>query len=325
MLQFPIQYGIFFLKGQSISLTLLLGLLIALLRPATYFYVQNQQMLFRILLLLCFPHFLLAWGANGHRAIAKICVDNLSPAARERVDAAIGDNLLEQLSTWPDFIRSEKGWDFTHPWHYMTVHPDQTITQVKEQMAERSGIDDVREGIELMTEVLRGDETARNTLAELMEDNRVDPLAGSLDATALAFLIHFIGDVHMPLHVGKNKDLGGNRITVHFFGDRYNLHSVWDTQMIEHERLSYTELAAFSTIHTRAYKEEWSADPLEEWIAESIELRERIYNTLYDRTDRESGLPDLSWNYQHDFYPIVEQRLAAAGYRAAAVLNDIFG
>jgi hypothetical protein len=79
-----------------------------------------------------------------------------------------------------------------------------------------------------------------------MDEHGVQPLAGSLDATALAFLIHFIGDGHTPLHVGNNRDLGGNRIIVQFFGERYNLHSVWDTEMIEHERFSYTELAAFA-------------------------------------------------------------------------------
>lgn len=282
-------------------------------------------MLLRVLLLICLPQLLFAWGANGHRAMAKICVDNLTPAARAKVDAAIGNNLLEQLSTWPDFIRAEKGWNFTHPWHYMTVHPDQTPADVKRLLSANRNIDDVREGIELMRDVLKGQREARDQLAKMMEKNDVDPLAGSLDATALAFLIHFIGDVHMPLHVGKNRDKGGNSITVRFFGDRYNLHSVWDTQMIQHEKLSYTELAAFASVHTRDRKAEWAKDPLEKWIHESIVLRERIYNTLYDRTHRESGLPDLSWDYQHDYYPIVEERLAAAGYRAAAMLNEIFG
>jgi hypothetical protein len=55
-----------------------------------------------------------------------------------------------------------------------------------------------------------------------------------------------------------------------------------------------------------------------------VALRERIYNTLYDNTDRETGLPSLSWDYQHDFLPVVEERLAAAGYRAAALLNKVY-
>lgn len=278
-----------------------------------------------LLLIAFLPQILPAWGANGHRIVAHIAYENLNDRARGRVDAALGNNYLSQVSTWPDYIRAESGWDFTHPWHYMTVQPDETVDDVAEQTARDPDIHDVREAMAFMTEVLEGKQAARQRLTELLEKNKVEPLAGSLDATALAFLIHFIADVHMPLHVGKNRDLGGNRITVLYFGDRYNLHSVWDTQMIESERLSFTEFAAYTAMHTRHRQAEWADDAPEEWMRESIELRERIYNTLYDRTDRESGLPDLGYDYQHDFLPVVEERLAAAAYRAAAVLNRVLG
>jgi len=276
-----------------------------------------------VLALLCLPQLLAAWGANGHRIVARICYDNLNPDARARVDAALGDNYLAQVANWPDYIKSEKGWDFAKPWHYMTVDVGRTVTDVADANQRDPEVDDVREGIELMTAILKGDKAARDRMTAMMKDKRVEPLAGSLDATALAFLIHFIGDVHQPMHVGKNRDQGGNKIAVMYFGERKNLHSIWDSGIIEHERLSYTEFAAFATIHTRARKAEWENDPLDEWINESIVLRERLYDTLYDRTDRDSGLPDFSWNYQHDFLPIVEDRLAAAGYRAAALLNGI--
>ena len=283
-------------------------------------------MLSRLLIsvLICLPQLLSAWGANGHRIVAQICYDNLSPTARTSVDEALGDNYLAQLSTWPDYIKADKGWDFAKSWHYMTVHPDQTLTDVANGNQRKPKIDDVREGIELMVNILKGDAEARDRMTKLMAENKLAPLAGSLDATALAFLIHFIGDVHQPMHVGKNRDQGGNKISVLYFGERKNLHSVWDSGIIEQERLSYTEFAAFAAIHTRARKAEWENAPLTEWISESIELRERLYNNLYDRTDRETGLPDFSWDYQHDFLPIVEERLAAAGYRAAALLNGIY-
>ncbi len=280
---------------------------------------------FTILLLVLLPQFLFAWGANGHRIVAQICYDNLSPDARARVSEALGDNYLAQVSNWPDYIKAEKGWDFAKSWHYMTIQPDLTVADVNAKNSAKPKIDDVREGIELMVGILKGDEAARDKMTKLMDDNRVKPLAGSLDATALAFLIHFIGDVHQPMHVGKNRDQGGNKIAVLFFGDRMNLHSVWDSGIVEHEKLSYTEFAAFASIHTRARKAAWEKDGLETWINESVALRESLYNTLYDRTDRETGLPEFSWDYQHDFLPIVEDRLAAAGYRAAALLNEIFG
>ena len=279
-----------------------------------------------LLLLACYlPQLLPAWGANGHRIVARIAYENLNDAARQRVDAALGDNYLSQVSTWPDYIRAESGWDFTHPWHYMTVQPDETVAGVAEMTGKDPGIFDVQEAIAFMTAVLEGDGDARDRLATMMDENGVQPLAGSLDATALAFLIHFVADVHMPLHVGKNRDLGANKITVLYFGDRYNLHSVWDTQIIESERLSFTEFADYVMMHTRARQAEWADDAPQKWMEESVLLREVIYNTLYDRTDRESGLPDLGYDYQHDFLPVVEERLGAAGYRAAALLNKVLG
>ena len=281
---------------------------------------------FVVLLALYFlPRLVFAWGANGHRIVAQICYDNLNEEARQRVDAALGDNYLAQISTWPDYVRAESGWDFASPWHYMTVQPDQDVPAVARETGGDPAVNDVREAIAFMSEVLRGNEEARRRLTAMMEENGAEPLAGSLDATALAFLIHFIGDVHQPMHVGKNRDLGGNKIEVLYFGDRYNLHSVWDTRIIEQERLSYTEFAAFVAIHTRDRREAWSNDAPETWMEESIVLRERIYNTLYDQTDRDSGLPSFGYDYQHDYLPVVEERLGAAGYRAAALLNDIFG
>lgn len=276
-----------------------------------------------IFLLLLLPTLLPAWGANGHRIVAHIAQENMTPAARARMDEILGNNYLAQVANWPDYIKAESGWDFAKPWHYMTVQPDETPADVAEYNGKRDGVDDVREGIDLMVGVLGGDAGARNRLQELLTKNKVEPLNGSLDATALAFLIHFIGDVHQPMHVGKNRDQGGNKIAVLYYGDRYNLHSVWDTQLIEHERLSYTEFANFAVMHTRDQKTVWEDDPLRQWIDESVALREEIYNTLYDRTDRETGLPDFSWDYQHDFLPVVENRLAAAGYRAAWLLNNL--
>lgn len=271
------------------------------------------------------PQFLLAdWGANGHRIVAKICYDNLSDAARAAVDAALGDNYLEQVANWPDYIKAERGWDFAKPWHYMTIQPDETLEEVIARNGETEKIDDVYEGIQQMLVILRGEQSAIEQMEALMEKNRVEPLAGSVEATALAFLIHFIGDIHQPMHVGKNRDLGGNKIEVLFFSERYNLHSVWDTWMIEHERLSFTEFSAFVEKHVHKYRSDWEKAPVRAWAQESIAYREDIYNTLYDYTDRETGLPSFSWDYQHDFLPIVEERLGAAGYRAAALLNEIY-
>jgi hypothetical protein len=279
------------------------------------------------ILLICLPGLqsnVANWGVNGHRIVAKICYDNLTEKAQKAVDEELGDNYFAQVANWPDYIKSEKGWDFAESWHYTTISPDQTLAQSAEEYAKDPKVNDIIEGIQLMEAILKNDPAATNTLQSLMDKNKVKPLAGSIKATALAFLLHFIGDIHQPMHVGKNRDLGGNKISVLFFSERMNLHSVWDTHIIEQEKLSFTEFSAFIVKHTHTKKAAWENTSVMEWAEESIITREKIYNTLYNYTDRDSGLPSFSYQYQHDFLPVVEERLGAAGYRAAAMLNAIF-
>ncbi len=266
------------------------------------------------------------WGQNGHRIVGKICYDNLSPKARKKIDAILGNRFLSEISTWSDYVKSEDEWDFAKSWHYMTVQPHETVEEVVERNAGNDRVDDVYEGIQLMQKVLEGNSAVIEQFEALIAKNKAKKLNNSLDATALAFLLHFVGDIHQPMHVGKNRDLGGNKIAVQFFGERYSLHSLWDSGIIEQEDLSFTEFSMFIEKHQSANKPKWEKDPLSIWAQESITHRETIYNTLYDgRTDRETGLPDLSYQYQHDFLPLLEERLAAAGYRAAFILNTIFG
>lgn len=266
-----------------------------------------------------------SWGANGHRIVARICDLNLTPQAKTEIQNILGKDYIEELANWPDYVKSERGWDFAEKWHYTTVHPDQGVLDVRAHYLKDSSINDAIEAIEFMHDILLGDAAAIQSFEKMMRDNRARPLANSTKATALAFLVHLVGDIHQPLHVGKNRDLGGNKISVLFFYEKTNLHAVWDTELIEHERLSYTEFARFSNKLTPAEMIDAQQSTIDDWAQESIVLRERIYNTLYNYTDRDSGLPSFSWQYQHDFIPEVKQRLALSGVRLAGILNNIFG
>ncbi len=267
---------------------------------------------------------LFAWGQNGHRITAQVCDLNLTPAAKAAVQDLLGKDYLAEIATWPDFIRSEKDWDFAKNWHFTTIDPGTSVADVIAENAENDKIDDVIEAIELMIDILEGDPIATQLFEDLMEENEVTPLKNSTQATALAFLIHFIGDVHQPMHVGKNNDFGGNKISVLFFEDQTNLHSVWDSGMIDQEKLSFTEFAKFINKLSDEEMATLQADPIAAWAEESVLAREDIYNTLYDTTDRDTGLPSFSYQYQHDFIPVIRERLLAGGVRAAGVLNAIF-
>ena len=162
----------------------------------------------------------LAWGQNGHRIVAQICFDNLTPDAKNNIQTILGDNYLTQIATWPDFIRSEKNWDFAKPWHFITVDNGQSVQDVMQKASLNDSIENVIEAIVFMRAILNNNSKAKSKFQELMKANDVKPLSGSIEATAIAFLVHFIGDIHQPMHCGKEDDAGGNKIPVSFFSEK---------------------------------------------------------------------------------------------------------
>ena len=134
---------------------------------------------------------------------------------------------------------------------------------------------------------------------------------------ALRFLIHIIGDIHQPFHVGNGQDRGANDVRVRWFGEQTNLHRVWDTHIVEHENLSYTEMASW----LRAYitpddVEAWTeVDPVV-WAEESAAIRD----TLYPEGDN----PNLTWQYAFEHRDTMRLRLMQGAIRKAAYLNWLF-
>jgi hypothetical protein len=138
-------------------------------------------------------------------------------------------------------------------------------------------------------------------------------------ALALPFIVHIVGDVHQPLHAGNGDDRGGNDVKVLWFGDSTNLHSVWDTQMIEGQNLSYTEYATWldRQIEPTETITWWDANP-QVWIAESTGIRD----TIYPAADVE--MPNLGYAYQYEHLATAETRMQQGGVRVAAYLDWVF-
>lgn len=238
------------------------------------------------------------WGATGHRAAAKIAEGYLSTEARLSIEEILGRETLAEASTWPDFMRADPAefWQVTaNPWHYVTVPPGKRYSDVG---APEHG--DAVTALDRFSGMLRNPGTSA-------EDR----------ALALRFIVHIVGDLQQPLHVGNGKDRGGNDFRIAYFGEPTNLHRLWDTQMIERKELSFTELAQWlgTKIGPDDYRAWNTADPLV-WIAESAELRDRIYPD-----EDETG---LRWDYDYRWTDELYQRLQQAGVRTAAYLNMLF-
>lgn len=252
----------------------------------------------------------LAWGKTGHRVVAAIADTQLSGLARANIEQILGrGESLDEAANWPDEMRAAPGefWQKTAtPWHYVTLNG--TVYD----HAPPEG--DALEALGRFTKTLQ------------------DPNASRADKQlALRFVIHIVGDLHQPLHVGKCCDRGGNDVKVSWFGKPTNLHAVWDSQLVDDEQLSFSELAAKLERHISPEDvvKWWDVNP-RDWISESAEIRDSLYPPPpkpvkgKKRRKRPAPLPDLSYSYVYKFTPVMERRLSQGGIHLAAYLNAIF-
>ncbi|MDZ7604110.1 MAG: S1/P1 nuclease [Cyclobacteriaceae bacterium] len=236
---------------------------------------------------------LFGWGQTGHRVIGQIAENHMSRQAKKRISAILDGQSLSMVGNFMDEIKSEPKYDSLGPWHYCTIHDGQ-----KYPGAPHEG--DVIQAIQKYIEMLKKGGLSRAD-----------------EAFTLKCLVHLIGDIHQPLHVGKEGDRGGNDVKVTYFGDNTNLHSVWDSGIIEGQKLSYTEYVAWIDKAEESHVNSWKNDGLMVWVDESIALRPQVYNLPENKK--------IGYRYNYDNISNVNQRLLQGGIRLAAVLEEIYG
>jgi hypothetical protein len=258
--------------------------------------ITMRLLAFAVTALLTLPSPVLAWGKTGHRVVGAIADPLLTPSAHAGVRGILGVETMAEASNWPDFMRADPApyWQRqSTPWHYVTVPKGAGYAQVTPPP----------EG-DAVTALRRFSATVRDKSAPLTERQ-----------AALRFIIHIVGDLHQPLHAGNGTDKGGNEVPVTFFGRPTNLHSVWDSGLIDDEQLSYSELAAWLGARiTPADRRAWASTDPAVWIAESTAMRDQIY----------PADPALSYAYVYQNKGRVEQRLEMGGVRLADYLNALF-
>ncbi len=235
------------------------------------------------------------WGLTGHRVVGEIATYYLSPKAKKNLQKILGDTSLAVVSNWMDEIRSNPAYEYANDWHWVTL-PD----GVSYESVEKNPDGDIIQIIQrLVNELKTGDL----------------PLAK--ESEHLKMLVHLVGDIHQPLHVGTGEDQGGNQMEVEFFWEDSNLHRVWDSDMIDSKKYSYTELAAAINHPSKAQIQAWQSSTVEVWADESRKLRQQVYALPEDR--------EIGYEYVYHNWSTVEQRLLQAGIRLAGLLNEIYG
>jgi hypothetical protein len=244
-----------------------------------------------------------AWGREGHRIVALIAADRLTPAARAQVAELLGAparSAMETASTWADEIRDEH--PHTGPWHYVDIE------------ISAKGYDAARDcpgGDCVVAQILKDE--------RLVTDSR---LARPARAEALRYLIHFIGDLHQPLHCADHHDRGGNSLQVKLGDEETNLHSVWDTAIVT--GLGDDPAAVAAELNAQITPREadaWSRGGPVAWANESFAIAKHdIYGPLRGAAGA-GGIVQLPDDYVLRERPVAAEQLERAGVRLAMVLN----
>lgn len=235
-----------------------------------------------------------AFGPAGHRVAGMIAENHLCSPALLAIDRLGGGEGLGELGLWADQIRSTERWRHSAPWHYMNVADDASVDEFEPPP----------EG-----DILWAIGRFRARLADVALDLRDR-------ASALKFFVHFVVDLHQPLHVGRIEDLGGNTIDIVVAGETVDLHRYWDSTVIRDE-LPVSDYLRRSATLIRLMSENLTDTTPREWAVESQGLRRIVYN--FDTT---TGAIDT--RYEAVARDVTRIRLIQAGLRLAGELSDLF-
>lgn len=231
----------------------------------------------------------LAWGSRGHAYVAEVAFHYLDAETKKNVMAYLDGMSIEEAANWMDAIKSDHNNDFMKPYHYIDIE---------------KGGKEIPAGDNLITVLNR-------TLKEL--DNK-NTLSKEEIKRHILFLFHLIGDLHQPLHVGYPGDKGGNDIKLNFLGTDSNLHSVWDSGIIEHSNMLLSDILKMNTYTAEQQVAVQKIDIIG-WAAQTRGYLKNVY-AIHDTKINEF--------YVDDNAKIIKSQLLNAGLRLAAVLQHYF-
>ncbi|MBV9508643.1 MAG: hypothetical protein JO323_26960 [Acidobacteriia bacterium] len=223
----------------------------------------------------------------------------LTPQAQAQVQAALAPGeALAGLASWADDIRKVR--PETGPWHYVDIPLNST-------------------GLDMMRDCPKGNCVIAK-IEEFRDRWRNPSVSAEGRREALLFLVHFVGDMHQPLHCVDNSDQGGNQVPVVFQGSATNLHALWDFGLLRTMRAEDELLGQLQQAITPQVVTEWSRGTVEQWAMESWRTAQTsVYGPLPAHTPDQPV--QLGEGYAKMAQPVVEQQIEKAGVRLAAILN----
>ena len=268
--------------------------------------MKSNRILSLLLCLACATVYSLpawSWGQEGHRIIAKIAYDNLNKKTRKCVDAVLGKGGMIYWTNWPDEIKSDTIYPDSYDWHYQDFD---------------GGLSDAVVADALVHYPVEGGNLFRaiDSLTAVLNANDQQPIA---KIHTLRFLIHLSGDRYCPMHMAHMDDKGGNAVKMAWFSKNKNtnLHTVWDTKLIESQGYSYTEYAEMLEWRYADQREAILQMTDKELLLHNYHLTEAIYS--YQET-----WDGNTYHYIYRWHEPMEYQLYVAGIRLAQLINNLF-
>lgn len=235
------------------------------------------------------------WGKTGHRVVSKLAQQYLTTKAQKEIDILLDGASLVSISTYGDEIKSNPKYKALRPWHYINLPLDESYANAK-----KNPKGDVVMAI-------------KKCIAKVKDQNEPK----NERAFYLKLLVHFIGDLHQPMHVGRKEDRGGNSIRLQWFGKTSNLHRLWDSHLIDSHGMNATQLLGDLEELSPKLIKEIQNQSLKQWVNES----QALAKIIYENTPSNSKLGE---EYQSRYLPLLKIQLQRGGLRLAAQLNEIF-
>jgi hypothetical protein len=231
----------------------------------------------------------LAWGKKGHALVAEVAFSYLDENTKKIVLEYLDGTSIEEAANWMDNIKSNHSYDYMKPYHYANFERNEVVTEIS------------------------GDNIIYQLDATIKELKNRKNLSKEEIKTKIQIIFHLIGDLHQPLHVGYSSDKGGNSLQLRFNDKGTNLHSLWDSGIIEKKEITLDDCLKdpFSKKELRKI----SKINVLNWSKESRTFLDQVYNT---------GGNNITQEYSNTNAILIESQIHKAGIRLAAVLKSIF-
>ncbi|HEY0115739.1 MAG TPA: S1/P1 nuclease [Allosphingosinicella sp.] len=273
-----------------------------------------------VLIALLLPSPAAAWWEYGHQTVARIAMIEAAPATRAEIARLLRHEsrletptcrmrTIEEASVWPDCIRAMGDrFSYTAPWHYQNVNVCQPFDLTGP----------CRDGNCVSAQIERH--------SRLLKDRALPPRER---LASLAFLVHFVGDMHQPMHAGDRADLGGNRFPAYYSRIRSNLHSIWDGHLAE-RAISTPAAEARGLLSEVAPGDRpaIAAGSVADWAREAWQVsREAAYGSLLADpcAPQPEQPPVLEQARIRELIPIVRRQVLRGGLRLARLLDEVLG